>query len=111
MPDRSYREYNELRGLFREHLADQFCVKAAAYMQHYKWKPLDFEERTCLSADTYSKISNGKARPGKRTVVALCVGLALDYRMAVDLLSSAGYTFTLNDAVDDAYTNPALKEL
>jgi len=103
MPVRSYDDFGGIRAVFKNHLADDFCTKATAYMKHYRWNTAIFQARTGLSNNTYSTIINGKLKPTKRTAVAFCVGLALDYRMAVDLLDSAGCSLALNDPTDEAY--------
>ena len=103
MPVISYDEFSGIRVEFKKHLADTFCVKAAAYMSHYHWNTETFQARTGLSNNTHNMIVNGKLKPTKRTAVAFCVGLALDYRMAVDLLDSAGCSLSLNNQTDEAY--------
>jgi hypothetical protein len=104
LPVRGYAEFGGIRAEYRLHLAGTFCEKAAAYMKHYHWYTDDFQARTGLSNDIYSKIQTGKLkRPIKRIVVSVCVGLALDYRMATDLLHCAGCSLVLNDPLDAAY--------
>ena len=104
MPVRGYDEFGGIRAEYKKHLAGTFCEKAAAYMRYYRWNTSVFEKRTGLNADTFSKINNGRLkRPEKRIAVTLCVSLALDYRMALDLLDSAGCSLALNDPHDAAY--------
>jgi len=103
LPVRSFDEFGGIRAEFKKHLAGTFCEKAAAYMRYYHWNKVIFEQRTGLAADTFSKINTGRLRPEKRTVMSLCVGFPLDYRMALDLLDSAGCSLTLNDPHDAAY--------
>lgn len=99
-----FQKFSDIRAVYKAHLADTFSGKVAAYMEYHHWNKIVFMDRTGLSEDAYSKIRKGKMlRAEKRIVMSLCVGLAVDYCMATDLLQSAGCPLLLNDPVDEAY--------
>ena len=52
-----------------------------------------------LERKTLQKLRSG-SRPGKRTVLALCVGLGLDLSETEDLLEKAGYAFSPDETSD-----------
>ena len=96
--------WDELRAVFVQKQGASFCEKVNAYMERLHWYPDTFEARTGQSLDTYRRIARGDlATPRKSTVMALCVGLGLDYRMATDLLQSAGYALSSTEKTDTAY--------
>lgn len=54
-----------------------------------------------LSRKLFSKIRTGKGYvPGKRTVLALAIGMRLDLRQTGELLQRAGYALTRNQKLD-----------
>ncbi|MCL1878387.1 MAG: helix-turn-helix transcriptional regulator [Defluviitaleaceae bacterium] len=80
-----------------------FWSLAYGIMQARKWNSSIFTERTLLNQSIYSRIKNGQlSKPDIRTVMAICVGLDLDYFRATELLASAGHVLTSTDE-DEAY--------
>ena len=63
--------------------------------KHRKWKKMtqsQLAENTLLSADTISRIEKGEIyEPKLETVMAIIVGLKLDYWFSFDILSKCGY--------------------
>jgi hypothetical protein len=81
----------------------QFWSFAFGIMQARKWNSAIFKEKTLLNESIYSRIKNGQlAKPDIRTVMAICVGLDLDYFRATELLASAGHVLTSTEE-DEAY--------
>ena len=63
-------------------------------MKKRKWNSSIFKDLTLLDVATYSRIINQEDKKWKfETIVAVCVGLALNLRTAENLLASAGHTF------------------
>ena len=67
----------------------------------------DSAEKFCvitrLNENIFSCLKRKEYRPTKRVIVAICVGLKLDYAEALELLKLAGYALVLYDKVDYAY--------
>ncbi|MBQ9273414.1 MAG: hypothetical protein IJ228_01255 [Succinivibrio sp.] len=51
-------------------------------------------QRSHIDRRLFSKLRSQKNRPARRTVLALCFGLKLNYEEAQDFLRQAGYAFT-----------------
>jgi hypothetical protein len=101
---KAYDEWQGLYEVWKQAAGLPFSGKAAAYMKYLHWKPAIFEDRTGLAADTYRKINRGELNnPKKYTAMALCTGLDMGYRLAADLLQSAGLALSPFDETDQAY--------
>ena len=104
------KQWDGLRAVFVRMQGAAFCAKVTAYMTYLHWYADTFMERTGQSQDTYRRITRSELlAPKKIMVMAICVGLGLDYRMAVDLLLSAGYALSLTNKTDIAYDYVLLK--
>jgi len=98
------KQWDKLRAVFVKNQGATFCKKVAAYMEHLHWYFDTFEAETGQTLDTYRRIlRDDLPAPKKYTAMALCIGLGLDYRMAIDLLQSAGHALSLTNKTDNAY--------
>lgn len=63
--------------------------------KHRKWKNMNqsqLSENSLVSVNTISRIESGEMRePKLETVMAIIVGLKLDYWLSFDILSKSGY--------------------
>ena len=97
-------EWDELRAVYVQNLGATFCQKVAAYVKHFRWDFETFELQTGQTQDTYRRILRDDiVNPTKGLAMTFCVGLGLDYRMATDLLQSAGHALSPTKKVDMAY--------
>ncbi|MCL2509221.1 MAG: hypothetical protein FWF05_08605 [Oscillospiraceae bacterium] len=97
-------KWDKLRSAYKKSLGLPFCDKVNAYMRCLHWNAAVFELRTELTPDTYYRISRRELKnPKKNTIIALCAGLGLDYRLSTDLLQSAGHSLSAFDEIDNAH--------
>lgn len=99
--------WEKLRDAYKKSITLPFCDKVNAYMMCLHWNSSIFKDKTGLAKDAYRRIyRNDKnyKNPEKDTVMAICVGLGLDYRLAVDLLQSVEHALSpFSNKVDEAY--------
>ena len=101
---RDREQWDELRTVFLRNQGATFCKKVSAYMEHFHWYFDTFERETGQTLDTYRRIlRDDLPNPAKGLAMTFCVGLGLDYRMATDLLLSAGHALSPMKKVDTAY--------
>jgi len=97
-------EWEELREVFVRNQGSDFCGKVNAYLSHLHWYSDTFEDATGLTLETYRRIiRNELPNPKKDTVMMLCAGFGLDYRMSTDLFQSAGHALSLTNKKDKAF--------
>lgn len=83
---------------------DTFSSALLGYMRKRHLSTKDLYDRAYIDRRHFHKIiRNSKYHPSKKTVLALCVALELNYADSLDLLSHAGYAFATNSRSDRIY--------
>jgi hypothetical protein len=79
------------------------CQRLMAFINFRKWNAVRFAYHTELDVSIYSRIKNGRLKkPSLRTILAIYIGLQLNYPLVENLLRSVGLAFS-NSEEDYAY--------
>lgn len=70
------------------------------YMNKYDLTPADLYTASNIDRRLFSKLMHPNYHPKKETLMALSIGLKLNFDEAEDLLASAGYTFSFSSKTD-----------
>jgi len=82
--EQEYVEFSEYAATFYE--------KVDVLMKQRNWYPATFKDKTLLNDMDYSRYMTDRTKaPSLARVMAICIGLDVDQRIAVDLLAAAGY--------------------
>lgn len=84
-----------------EILAESFSDMLIRLIDEKGYTCPEVYKRANVSRQTFSKIKNKEEyRPTKETVIALAIGLKLNYDETVDFLKNAGYALSSNNKFD-----------
>jgi hypothetical protein len=86
----------------REKVRVPLCDRGRQILTSMEIGPLDFQERTLLSRNTYYRFQKKGYTPAFETVITFCAGLDLDIRVTTELLSKSGHAFDESER-DAAY--------
>ena len=76
---------------------EDFISRLIYYINLKKMTPPQVYNAAGITPDCFSKILSGKTKhPTKEKIIAMAIALKLKYKEAEDLLSSAGYCFSLS---------------